>query len=140
MTHSENDQLQERLGYRFRNAGLLVTALTHSSAIPELRAAAETAGGNPQEIRDNERLEFLGDAVLDLLASEYLVGKFPDWSEGQLSRSRAYMVNAQALAEAARRLRIGEFLRLGRGEEKNGGREKGAVLDAALERLCGPGF
>ena len=140
MTHSENDQLQERLGYRFRNAGLLVTALTHSSAIPELRAAAESAGGNTLEIRDNERLEFLGDAVLDLLASEYLVGKFPDWSEGQLSRSRAYMVNAQALVEAARRLRIGEFLRLGRGEEKTGGREKGAIIADALEAIVGAVF
>src|SRR5258708_29679851 len=140
MTHSENDQLQERLGYRFRNAGLLVTALTHSSEIPELRAAAETAGGNSLEIRHNERLEFLGDAVLDLLDSEYLVAKFPDWSEGQLSRSRAYMVNAQALVEAARRLGIGEFLRLGRGEEKTGGREKGAIIADALEAIVGAVF
>jgi ribonuclease III len=140
MTHSEDDQLQERLGYRFRDPSLLATALTHSSAIPELRAAAESAGGNSQEIRDNERLEFLGDAVLDLLASEYLVGKFPNWSEGQLSRSRAYMVNAQALVEAARRLGIGEFLRLGRGEEKTGGREKGAIIADALEAIVGAVF
>ncbi len=140
MTHSEDDQLQERLGYRFREPGLLVTALTHSSAIPELRSAIETAGGNSQEIRDNERLEFLGDAVLDLLASEYLVSKFPDWSEGQLSRSRAYMVNAQALVEAARRLGIGEFLRLGRGEEKTGGREKNAIIADALEAIVGAVF
>src|SRR5258707_6621471 len=140
MTHSENDQLQERLGYRFRNAGLLVTALTQSSGIPELRATAETAGGNSLEIRDNERLEFLGDAVLDLLASEYLVSKFPDWSEGQLSRSRAYMVNAQALVEAARRLGIGEFLRLGRGEGKTGGRGKSAIIAGALEAIVGAVF
>jgi ribonuclease III len=140
MTHNEDEQLQERIGYRFRDSSLLVMALTHSSAIPELRAAAETAGGNPQQIRDNERLEFLGDAVLDLLASEYLVAKFPDWSEGQLSRSRAYMVNAQALVEAARRLGIGEFLRLGRGEEKTGGREKGAIIADALEAIVGAVF
>jgi ribonuclease-3 len=140
MTHNGDEQLQERLGYRFRDPSLLAMALTHSSAIPELRTAAESAGGNPLQIRDNERLEFLGDAVLDLLASEYLVAKFPDWSEGQLSRSRAYMVNAQALVEAARRLGIGEFLRLGRGEEKTGGREKGAIVADALEAIVGAVF
>ncbi len=73
MTFNHDDQLEERLGYHFRDSALLITALTHSSAIPELRAATETAGGNPTLIQDNERLEFLGDAVLDLLASEYLV-------------------------------------------------------------------
>ena len=140
MTHNEDHQLQERLGYRFRDPSLLVMALTHSSAIPELRTAAESAGVNSLQIRDNERLEFLGDAVLDLLASEYLVAKFPDWSEGQLSRSRAYMVNAQALVEAARRLGIGEFLRLRRGEEKTGGREKGAIIADALEAIVGAVF
>jgi ribonuclease-3 len=140
MTHSEDDQLQDRLGYRFRDRNLLVTALTHSSAIPELRAAVESTGGSPQEICDNERLEFLGDAVLDLLASEYLVAKFPDWSEGQLSRSRAYLVNAQALVEAARRLRVGQFLRLGRGEEKTGGRGKNAIIADALEAIVGAMF
>src|SRR6201984_667834 len=100
MTHNEDDQLQERLGYRFRDPNLLVMALTHSSAIPELRAVAESAGGNSLQIRDNERLEFLGDAVLDLLASEYLVATFPEWREGQLSRSRAHLVNAHALQAA----------------------------------------
>lgn len=135
MTQNEDDRLQERLGYRFQDPRLLVTALTHSSAVPELRGAAESSGGNPVEILDNERLEFLGDAVLDLLASEYLVEKFPDWSEGQLSRSRAYLVNAQALVEAARRLGIGEFLRLGRGEEKTGGRDKSAIVADALEAV-----
>jgi ribonuclease-3 len=140
MTHSEDDQLQERLGYRFRDPSLLVTALTHSSAVPELRQAAECAGGNATDIGDNERLEFLGDAVLDLLASEFLVDKFPGWTEGQLSRSRAYLVNAQALVEAARRLGIGEFLRLGRGEEKTGGREKAAIIADALEAIVGAVF
>lgn len=135
MTHNEYERLQERLGYVFRDAGLLVTALTHSSAVPELRADAENNSAQGTEIRDNERLEFLGDAVLDLLASEYLVAKFPEWSEGQLSRSRAYLVNAQALVEAARRLGIGEFLRLGRGEEKTGGRDKAAIVADALEAV-----
>ncbi len=135
MAHSEDEQLQERLGYRFRDPKFLVTALTHSSAVPELRSAAESLGDNSAAIQDNERLEFLGDAVLDLLASEYLVSRFPQWSEGQLSRSRAYLVNAQALVEAARRLGIGEFLRLGRGEEKTGGREKAALVADALEAV-----
>src|SRR5262245_53829046 len=135
MTRLEDDELQERLGYRFRDSRLLVNALTHSSAIPELRTAAETAGSDPVEVQDNERLEFLGDAVLDLLASEYLLENFPGWSEGQLSRSRAYLVNAQALEVAARKLGIGEFLRLGRGEEKTGGREKAAIIADALEAV-----
>lgn len=135
MTQNQDEELQQRLKYRFRDAGLLVTALTHSSAIPELRTAAESAGTDPGEIQDNERLEFLGDAVLDLLASEYLLENFPAWSEGQLSRSRAYLVNAQALEIAARKLGIGEFLRLGRGEEKTGGREKAAIIADALEAV-----
>ena len=89
MTLNHDEQLQGRLGYCFRDPALLNIALTHSSAVPELRSAAETVGDNPTLIQDNERLEFLGDAVLDLLASEYLVEKFPEWSEGQLSRSRS---------------------------------------------------
>jgi ribonuclease-3 len=135
MTQLEDGELQDRLGYRFRDAKLLAKALTHSSAIPELRAAAESSAGKPGEIEDNERLEFLGDAVLDLLASEHLLSNFPSWSEGQLSRSRAYLVNAQALEIAARKLGIGEFLRLGRGEEKTGGREKAAIIADAMEAV-----
>src|SRR3984885_4828896 len=129
------EQLEERLGYRFAEPGLLERALTHSSAVPELRAihAGESSSGPlPQ---DNEQLEFLGDAVLDMLASEYLIATFPEWSEGQLSKSRARMVNARALELAARRLRLGEHLRLGRGEEKTGGREKPALLADALEAV-----
>lgn len=135
MARLEDEELQGRIGYRFKNARLLSTALTHSSAIPELRTAAETAAADPAEVQDNERLEFLGDAVLDLLASEYLLETFPSWSEGQLSRSRAYLVNAQALEIVARKLGIGEFLRLGRGEEKTGGREKSAIIADALEAV-----
>ena len=140
MTRNQDEQLEERLGYRFRRPELLVRALTHSSAIPELRALAESDGKNPAELQDNERLEFLGDAVLDLLASEYLVEKFPDWSEGQLSRSRAHLVNAGALQAVARRRGIGEFLRLGRGEEKTGGREKSTIVADALEAVVGAIF
>ena len=86
--------LEERLGYRFSNRELLDQALTHSSAIPELRGASGDAPGDSTHPSDNERLEFLGDAVLELLASEYLLAAFPEWSEGQLSKSRARIVNA----------------------------------------------
>ena len=127
-----DEQLEERLRHVFRNRELLERALTHSSAIPELRTAD---AGDIRPPENNEQLEFLGDAVLDLLASEYLVEKFPKWSEGQLSKSRARLVNAQALELAARRLHLGEHLRLGRGEEKTGGREKPALLADAFEAV-----
>jgi ribonuclease-3 len=127
--------LEERLGHKFSNRGLLEQALTHSSAIPELRGASTEAPGDSAYLSDNERLEFLGDAVLELLASEYLLAAFPEWSEGQLSKSRARIVNAGSLESAARRLRLGEHLRLGRGEEKTGGREKQTLLADAFEAV-----
>ena len=99
----------------------------HSSRIPE-RAAEEPA-------ESNEKLEFLGDAVLELVVSEELVREFPDWSEGQLSKSRARLVNATAISLAAQRLGLGKYLRLGRGEEKTGGRTKPALLADAYEAL-----
>src|SRR5712692_11850854 len=133
MTNSD-EQLEQRLNYKFRNPPLLQRALTHSSAIPELRMAQD-GRGIEEPAQDNERLEFLGDAVLDLLASEYLLTTFPDWTEGQLSKSRARVVNAQALESAARRLNLGEYLRLGRGEEKTGGREKPTLLADAFEAV-----
>src|SRR5213080_2519111 len=126
--------LEERLGHKFSNRELLDRALTHSSAIPELREAATDARENVHP-SDNERLEFLGDAVLELLASEYLLAAFPEWSEGQLSKSRARIVNAGSLEAAARRLRLGEHLRVGRGEEKTGGREKQTLLADAFEAV-----
>src|ERR1700722_8873274 len=133
--NGKHEQLEERLGHRFAKVELLERALTHSSAIPELRAA-HPADADPLTIpQDNEQLEFLGDAVLDMLASEYLLAAFPDWSEGQLSKSRARVVNARALELAARRLHLGEFLRLGRGEEKTGGRDKPALLADAFEAV-----
>jgi ribonuclease III len=132
-------QLEDRLGHRFSNPALLDRALTHSSAIPELRIAhsEQIAASMPPRDppQDNEQLEFLGDAVLDMLASELLLEKFPEWSEGQLSKSRARVVNASALEMAARRLRLGEHLRLGRGEEKTAGREKPALLANAFEAV-----
>ncbi len=84
---------------------------------------------------DNEKLEFLGDAVLTMIVSEALLHGFPDWQEGQLSKARASLVNSVALAEAARRIGLGAYLRLGRGEEKTGGREKSAILADAYEAV-----
>ena len=135
MTNSDAEQLEERLGYRFKKPELLERALTHSSAAPELRAERKSETAVPTDLQDNERLEFLGDAVLELLAREYLLDSFPDWSEGQLSKSRAHIVNAQSLEVAARRIRLGEHLRLGRGEEKSGGREKPTLLADAFESV-----
>src|SRR5580704_8007920 len=134
MTQSDAGQLEERLGYRFKKPELLERALTHSSAVPELRAE-RTEESAEAAIRDNERLEFLGDAVLELLAREYLLESFPEWSEGQLSKSRARLVNAHSLEVVARRIRLGEHLRLGRGEEKSGGREKPTLLADAFESV-----
>lgn len=135
MTQSDEGQLEDRLGYRFRNPDLLERALTHSSAVPEMRAERTADSADGAAIQDNERLEFLGDAVLELLAREYLLESFPEWSEGQLSKSRAGLVNAHSLEDAARRIKLGEHLRLGRGEEKTGGREKPALLADAFEAV-----
>jgi ribonuclease III len=130
-----DEVFEERLGYKFSTRELLERALTHSSAVPELRAAGADEAVSALHPRDNERLEFLGDAVLELLASEHLLVAFPEWSEGQLSKSRARIVNAGSLEAAARRLRLGEHLRLGRGEEKTGGREKQTLLADAFEAV-----
>lgn len=129
-----DELLEERLGYKFKNPALLQRALTHSSATPELRASHGLTEPCPN-VQDNEQLEFLGDAVLDMLASEYLLQAFSDWSEGHLSKSRARVVNARALEMAARRLQLGDHLRLGRGEEKTGGRDKPALLADAFEAV-----
>jgi ribonuclease III len=126
---------EECLGYKFSTRELLERALTHSSAVPELRLAGAEEPVSALLPRDNERLEFLGDAVLELLASEYLLATFPEWSEGQLSKSRARIVNAGSLEAAARRLRLGEHLRVGRGEEKTGGRDKQTLLADAFEAV-----
>jgi len=127
MAFTEIAELESILGHQFREPHWLHQALMHSSRIPE-RAAEEPA-------ESNEKLEFLGDAVLELVVSEELVREFPDWSEGQLSKSRARLVNATAISLSAQRLGLGKYLRLGRGEEKTGGRTKPALLADAYEAL-----
>jgi ribonuclease III len=120
-------ELESEIGHQFRSPGLLLQALTHSSRLPERSSDDPPA--------DNERLEFLGDAVLELLVSEELIRIYPEWNEGQLSKSRARLVNATSLCAAAQRLGLGNYLRLGRGEEKTGGRTKPALLADAYEAV-----
>src|SRR3979490_517309 len=134
MPPADDALLEQRLGHKFARPALLHDALTHSSAIPEMRAS-QADSYNLGVAVNNERLEFLGDAVLELLTSEYLLEAFPDWTEGQLSKSRARLVNARSLEAAARRLLLGDHLRLGRGEEKTGGREKHTLLADAFEAV-----
>jgi ribonuclease-3 len=120
--------LEGILGYEFRNLDLLETALTHKSYSHE--HACDGIGSN-------ERLEFLGDAVLELVVSHLLMIHYPEQPEGTLSRWRAALVNEKSLAEKARALGLGHHLRLGKGEEKNQGREKDSLLADAYEALLG---
>ncbi len=118
--------LQERLGAEQLDPSLGLAALTHKSYCNEHRGEA---------VVDNERLEFLGDAVVDLVVSHRLMERFPAADEGELSKLRALIVNEESLARVARDLRIGELLRMGRGEELTGGRDKSSVLADALEAV-----
>lgn len=135
-THArDNDEqwrrLEDVLGYAFRDRALLVSAMTHSSFANEYQA---------EDRPDNERLEFLGDAVLDLVVSEYLMSKQPAINEGVLTRLRAEVVALPSLAGQARRVGLGSFLLLGKGEERSGGRDKASLLADALEALFGAVF
>ncbi len=128
------EALQERIGYRFRDPVLLQWALTHSSLAFEQGEAAGTGKPNRTD-EDNEQLEFLGDAVAGLIITELLCRHFPERREGDLTRMRAMLVSGKGLSEAAIRIRLGEALHLGRGEEASGGRAKVALLADALEAL-----
>lgn len=118
--------IEEALGYRFRDASLLVDALTHRSFLNERPDLAS---------RDNERMEYLGDAIVDLAASALLFERYPEAREGELTRRRADLVCEAGLAAIARALGLGEALRLGRGEDRSGGRTKPRLLASALEAL-----
>jgi ribonuclease III len=121
--------LEGRLGHTFRDPSLCEAALTHKSWLNE----AQPASGR----RDNERLEFLGDAVLALVISDLLMRTFPDRSEGELSKTRAVIVSESGLAKAAEALALGPWIFLGRGEDQAGGRRKPSILSDALEALFG---
>lgn len=118
--------LEARLGYRFRDRGLLEHALTHKS-----KAHEDPSGG----VIDNESLEFLGDAVLGLVVADALFRTYPEFSEGQKSKIKAMAVSTASLAELAEQLGLGEHMILGRGEEKTGGRHKQALLADTCEAL-----
>jgi ribonuclease-3 len=119
------ERLQQRLGYRFRDPVRLRIALTHKSWAHE--------HGEPVE--HNERLEFLGDAVLSLCVGHLLMHRYPDWSEGTLSQARAVLVSTAGLAEVAGDLGLGPALQLGRGEARTGGRDKPSILADAFEAV-----
>ncbi len=118
--------LEEKLGYRFKNRALLENALQHSSYANEHRGAG---------MRSNERLEFLGDAVLGVVTADYLYKKHPDLPEGDLTRIRAALVCEESLHEVAQGLDLGRHLKLGRGEEQGGGRERPSILADATESM-----
>ena len=118
--------LEERLGYSFRNRALIETALTHSSYANENRASG---------IVCNERLEFLGDSVLGVTVADFLYRHFPDMPEGRMTRLRAELVCEQSLHRVALELHLGDYLRLGKGEEHNGGRKRASILSDAVEAV-----
>ena len=119
------NSLETKLNYKFNNIKLLESALIHSSYANEVR-------GNTHS---NERLEFLGDSVLSIIVSEHIYNKYPNMPEGELTRLRASLVCEKSLCAFSRELGIGEFLKLGKGEDKNGGRERDSILADAFEAV-----
>ncbi len=124
-------QLEEKLGYKFRDPALLKNALTHSSYANENRA---------EGVPSNERLEFLGDSVLGFVTAKHLYAVQPAMPEGRMTRLRAELVCEHSLYGVARELGLGEYLRMGRGEEKNGGRERASILADATEAVIAAMF
>lgn len=118
----------EHNGIPMRNFGLLDVALTHTSYANEHKNKV---------IHDNERLEFLGDAVLDLVVGEYLFLRFPEWPEGELTRAKASVVCKPACAECAAKFHVGDYMLLGKGEEMSGGRNRTSILGNAFEAVIG---
>jgi ribonuclease-3 len=130
MKFRDTAALQEALAHRFERTALLEQALTHTSHARE-QEALDASGSVP----DNEQLEFLGDAVLGFVTGEELFRRFPHFREGELSKLRAHLVSEKHLVHVAAQLQLGEYLHLGRGEEKSGGRNKTTLLVDALEAL-----
>lgn len=121
-------EFQEKIGYSFKAEGLLRQALTHSSYANEKRM---------KKFSDNERLEFLGDAVLEIVSSEFLYRNYPELPEGELTRKRASMVCEPTLALCTREIDLGSYLFLGHGEQMTGGRERDSILSDAMEAMIG---
>ena len=126
MNNNDHVEIEQKLGYRFHSTDLLEEALRHSSFVNE----------QPDlDLRDNERFEFLGDAVLNLVVGHILMQRYPDLKEGDLSRMRANLVNESQLARIARSINLGSFIRLGKGELQTLGREKNSILADTFEAL-----
>lgn len=121
-------EFQDMIGYRFQQEGLLRQALTHSSYANEKHM---------RKLSDNERLEFLGDAVLEIVSSEFLYHNYPDVPEGELTRLRASIVCEPTLALCTEEMELGKYLFLGKGEEQTGGRKRKSILSDALEAIIG---
>ncbi|MZH04208.1 MAG: ribonuclease III [Nitrospinae bacterium] len=135
MDFSENrmkelSSLQNKINFKFSDLKLLNKALTHKSYANE----------KSKSLKHNERLEFLGDSVLDILVSDFLVHKYSDFAEGILSKIRAAVVNESCLAKLARKINLGDYLLLGKGEDLSGGRNKPSILADAFEALAGAVF
>ncbi|GAA5494385.1 RNAse III [Rubritalea squalenifaciens DSM 18772] len=121
------ETLEQRLGYKFRNSLLLAEALTHPSLAYETQ----------RPHFDNQRLEFLGDAVLQLALTDHLYTLFPGFAEGDLTKMRARLVSKQALTRFAKQIHLGEYVLLGKGEESSGGRKRASTLADAFEAILG---
>jgi ribonuclease-3 len=128
LPESHFHHLGRRLGHTFNQPTLLVQAFQHASYVNEQ---------DDTRLENNERLEFLGDAVLDLAVSHFLMDRYPEANEGQLSKYRAMLVGESGLYEIARELKLGQYLLLGKGEEQSNGREKPSILANTLEALVG---
>ena len=128
MNQEKRMEFEKRIGYSFKDPELLVTALTHSSYSNEIRLKKQEC---------NDRLEFLGDAVLELISSEQIFRNHPDQPEGDLTRIRASYVCEPTLALCAREICLGDYLQLGRGEDRTGGRERDSILSDAMEATIG---
>ena len=128
MREKKLEALQQRIGYRFKDASLLQQAMSHSSYANEHRQ---------EHLKDNERLEFLGDAVLEVTSSEFLFLEYPQMPEGDMTKLRASIVCEPTLALCAREIHLPEYLLLGKGEEMTGGRNRNSIVSDAMEALIG---
>lgn len=122
------ENVEKVINYKFNNFSLLKMAMTHSSFANDQRMNKNNC---------NERLEFLGDAVLELISSEFLYGKYPDNDEGELTKIRASLVSEEPLAAVAKKINLPEYILMGKGEEATGGRERNSITSDAVEALLG---
>jgi ribonuclease-3 len=123
------DELQQKLGFQFNNTSLLEIALTHRSYLNEY--------SGEKNLEHNERLEFLGDAVLELIVTKFLFDKYPTHKEGDLTSFRAALVRTESLAQASRELEYGNYLKMSKGESDSGGRDKDYILANTFEAVLG---